>query len=41
MILKLDDGITYVNNPLGYVRERQMGLIPPPAELYRIDELLK
>ena len=37
MTLNIDDGIEYVNNPLGYVRERQTGLIAPPHELYRID----
>lgn len=37
MTLNIDDGIEYVNNPLGYVRERQAGSIAPPHELYRID----
>ncbi|CAF1497916.1 unnamed protein product, partial [Rotaria sordida] len=33
------DGITYINNPLGYVEERQTGLIEPPYELYQINRI--
>ena len=36
MILNIDDGIRYVNNPLGYKFERDSGLIQPPHELYEI-----
>ncbi|CAF1130156.1 unnamed protein product [Adineta steineri] len=36
MVLDIGDGITYVNNPLGYVKERETGLIEPPHELYEI-----
>jgi len=37
MVLDIGDGIKYVNNPLGYVRERETGLIEPPYELYEIN----
>ncbi len=37
MILDIGDGIEYINNPLGYVRERETELIEPPYELYEIN----
>ncbi|CAF4131084.1 unnamed protein product, partial [Rotaria sordida] len=37
MILDIEDGITYINNPLDYVEERQIGLIEQPYELYQIN----
>ncbi len=37
MILDIGDGIKYINNPLGYVIERETGLIEPPHELYEIN----
>ncbi|CAF3287032.1 unnamed protein product [Rotaria socialis] len=37
MELDIDDGIRYINNPLGYVRERETGVIKSPPELYEIN----
>ncbi len=37
MVLDIGDGIKYINNPLGYVKERQTGLIESPHELYEIN----
>jgi hypothetical protein len=37
MVLDIGDGIKYINNPLGYVIERESGLIEPPHELYEIN----
>jgi len=33
----LIDGTRYINNPLGYGRERKAGLIVPPHDMLRID----
>ncbi|CAF1307467.1 unnamed protein product [Rotaria sordida] len=41
MILDIGDGIKYINNPLGYTRERENGLIEPPHELYEINLIEK
>ncbi|CAF4137506.1 unnamed protein product [Rotaria sp. Silwood2] len=37
MVLDIGDGIKYINNPLGYTRERENGLIESPHELYEIN----
>ncbi|CAF1934359.1 unnamed protein product [Rotaria magnacalcarata] len=37
MELDIDDGIRYINNPLGYVRERETGVIKSLPELYEIN----
>jgi len=37
MVLDIGDGIKYINNPLGYVKERETGLIESPHELYEIN----
>ena len=37
MTLDIGDGIKYINNPLGYARERQLGLIEGPYEIMQID----
>jgi hypothetical protein len=37
MELNIGDGIKYINNPLGYVFERESGLIESPHRLYEIN----
>jgi hypothetical protein len=39
MELNIGDGIKYINNPLGYVFERESGLIESPHGLYEINLL--
>ncbi|CAF1983612.1 unnamed protein product [Rotaria magnacalcarata] len=37
MELDIGDGIKYINNPFGYIRERDTRVIKSPPEIYEIN----